>query len=495
MTATTTPKKKIVLFLPNMRWLGKQPRFALPYGLAILTSLLKEEYHLFGLDANAENLDEQTTQERIQALQPDAVLVSGLSSVEYPPQIHYAMQLIKAVIPQTMTVLGGVYPTTLGEKAIADPHIDYIFLGHAEERVLPFLQMAFAQDREQLLEFPGIGFRDQKYGVIINPVKSFIGTVKVMIKPDYTLFDLTPYLAEETHLGNITTQAPIRTASILASYGCPFNCSFCASRTIRGRKVAFRPLEDVFEEIDYLVKVYGVNRLHFHDDNFLVKRSRAERICEEFISKRWGDLPWKTSGLFISLLNDEILRLFKQAGCDEIRMAVETGSKRVMKELVGKPIELDPIPDLVRTCKELGIFVRGLFVIGFPGETWEEIRQTFRFAELCDFDLAHFLIATPLPNTDLYQMALDANALDADFDFSVQFNGWGEGFITTDQFTPQELMILRAYEWDRINFSTPEKTAKIAQVYNMTPEQLQEHRKATRLSIGSLRKSDNECLT
>ncbi|MEO5330853.1 MAG: B12-binding domain-containing radical SAM protein [Magnetococcus sp. YQC-5] len=489
MSHVTDARKKIVLFLPNMRWLGKQPRFALPYGLAILTTLLKEEYHVLGLDANGEDLSEEATQERLRILQPDAVLISGLSSVEYPPQIHYSMELIKAVVPQTITVLGGVYPTTLGEQAIRDRNIDYIFIGHAEERVVPFLQLVFAHDRERLLELPGIGFNDPEQGIILNPVKTYIGDVKVMVKPDYTLFDLTPYLAEETHIGNLTTRAPIRTASILASYGCPFNCSFCASRTIRGRKVAFRPLEDVFEEIDYLVREYGVNRIHFHDDNLLVKPSRAKRICQTFMEQRWGPLPWKTSGLFIGLLTEEILRMFAKAGCDEIRMAVETGSPRVMKELVRKPITLEPIPGLVRICKEVGIFVRGLFVIGFPGETWEEIRQTFRFAEACDFDLVHFLVATPLPKTDLYQMALESHSLAEDFDFSEQFNGWGEGFITTDEFTPQELMTLRAYEWDRINFSTPEKTAKIAKVYNMTLEELLEHRRATRRSIGSLKKS------
>ena len=124
-------------------------------------------------------------------------------------------------------------------------------------------------------------------------------------------------------------------------------------------------------------------------------------------------------------------------------------------------------------------------MIGFPGETWDEIRQTFHFAESQNFDVTHFHIATPLPKTDIYRIATDNKMVAPNFSFTDEsFFGFGNAFITTDEFTPTELLVLRAYEWDRINFSSLEKTAKVAEMYHTSSERLREHRKQTRLKCG-----------
>ena len=126
------------------------------------------------------------------------------------------------------------------------------------------------------------------------------------------------------------------------------------------------------------------------------------------------------------------------------------------------------------------------FIIGFPGETWEEIRETFRFAEDCDLDLCMFHIATVLPKTDLYYLAKEQHLLPEDFSFyndNANF-GFCKGNITTDEFTPEELLVLRAYEWDRINFSTPERRKRACRVMEITEEELTEHRRQTRRKLG-----------
>ena len=95
-------------------------------------------------------------------------------------------------------------------------------------------------------------------------------------------------------------------------------------------------------------------------------------------------------------------------------------------------------------------------------------------------------IATVLPKTDLYNLAVDAHSLPDNFTFfedDINF-GFGKGNITTDEFTPNELAVLRAYEWDRINFSTPERKARAMRVMNITEEELEEHRKQTRRHCG-----------
>lgn len=172
----------------------------------------------------------------------------------------------------------------------------------------------------------------------------------------------------------------------------------------------------------------------------------------------------------------------KDTGCDQITISVESGSQRVLSEIVHKPLKLEIVPGIVKKCRELDISCGANFVIGLPGETWDDLRQSFAFADSCDFDVAHFHIATPLPKTDLYKICMEKGYLPKDFSFlDPNFFGYAYGFITTEDFTPLELAVMRAYEWDRINFSTPERAAR---VYHSTPERLEEHRKFTRRRLG-----------
>jgi len=184
-------------------------------------------------------------------------------------------------------------------------------------------------------------------------------------------------------------------------------------------------------------------------------------------------------------LDDNLLELMKKAGCKAICVSVESGSERVLKKIIRKPMKLNIFPGIIKKCKELEIDIVANFVIGLPGETWQEIRKTFQVAEALDFDLCSFHIATPYPGTDLYKMASDQNLLPEGFNFkSPQFFGTSQGFITTNEFTPFELMILRSFEWDRINFKTEAKIEKIAHLMNMSISTLKEHRKQTRLKCG-----------
>ena len=127
------------------------------------------------------------------------------------------------------------------------------------------------------------------------------------------------------------------------------------------------------------------------------------------------------------------------------------------------------------------------FVVGFPGDTWDDIRETFEWADglrrdgLLDYVL--FSIATPLPNTELLNQAMLGGYLQDDFDPN-QFYGFGKGLITTEEFTPDELQILRAYEWDRINFKTDDDKKKISKMLGITLDELDMWRRETRSQTG-----------
>jgi radical SAM superfamily enzyme YgiQ (UPF0313 family) len=317
-------------------------------------------------------------------------------------------------------------------------------------------------------------------------MKEHIGDVEEMVKPDYSMTELDKYIGDDrNNISNFLSEGKTKQASILTSYGCPYNCLFCATRTISGRKVAYRKADDVLEEMDFLIKEKGVKTLVFMDDCMLADKDRATYIFKQMIQREYNvDLRIGTVAAWH--LDWDILQLMKKAGCTRFGISIESGCERVLHEIIHKPLKLDIIPGIVKMCRELDILMTANFVIGFPGETWDEIRESLRFAEEMDFDLINIHIATVLPKTELYKLAKDTGSIPNDFTFfddNINF-GFGKGNIMTDEFTPQELEVLRAYEWDRINFATPEKRTRALRCMEITEEQLKEHRKQTRQHCG-----------
>lgn len=152
----------------------------------------------------------------------------------------------------------------------------------------------------------------------------------------------------------------------------------------------------------------------------------------------------------------------------------------MLKEIINKPIDLNRVPEKIEKIKGHGLYCLANFIIGFPGESWEEIRETIKYAENCGADYVRFFIAVPLQKTRLWDMAKSQNVL---LDPDVQKVDWGRNRITSDQWTSKDLNLIRTYEWDRINFSTPEKLQRVAELWNISIEEMNEIRKITRDSV------------
>lgn len=476
-------KRKVTLVVAHYSWFEKRPWDEPTLSVPIITRILKPVVDLSLVDANADKLTVEETKTRIAEINPEIVLVTALSA-EYYKAYHTIARITKEINSNCVVVMGGVYPTVLAEDVIKDQNVDYAMIGYAEERLDKLVTYILQNKMEEIYKFEGLAYRIGEKEVV-HPISTFIGDVKEMVQPDYSLVDLNKYIdKQDVRVANFVASSNKRNIAIMTSYGCPNNCLFCATRTISGRKTAFRKPEDVLDEIDYLVKNYHINCLTFLDDSILTDRKRAEAIFQGIIDRNYN-LELKVGTLAAWHLDEDILRLMKQAGFTRIGIAIESGCERVLHQIIRKPLKLEIIPPLVKLFRKYDILMTADFIIGFPGETWEEIRETFRFAEECDLDLAMFHIATVLPKTDLYKLAKEQNLLPEDFSFYSDVNfGYCRGCITTDEFTPEELLILRAYEWDRINFSTPERRARVCRIMECTEEQLEAHRKETRRKLG-----------
>ncbi len=271
-------------------------------------------------------------------------------------------------------------------------------------------------------------------------------------------------------------------ALTVTARGCPYQCIFCGAAAVSGRKVRLRSADNVLSEIDHLHNGYGVNEVIFADDHFLASRARAIEIMKGIVSRGLG-ITWKCVNLNVWHLDRELLELMRESGCYQMTVSIESGNQHVLRNIIKKPGDLGKVPGMVGLAKELGFEVAANFVFGFPGETWDQIRETCRFAEKIEVDLVNFHIATPLPQTELMEIAEREGYVNSSGEDDV--HGYTKGVIETSEFKAVELQILRAFEWDRINFSSPARKSVIARMYGISIDELELWRSRTRESLGT----------
>jgi radical SAM superfamily enzyme YgiQ (UPF0313 family) len=476
--------------ISNTAWFGKRHWNHIPYAEAILAAVLRREgYTVNAIDANVDNLSASELEAKVAEFDPKVVAI-GTLSIEYKLAAHEAFRIVKKVNPKIITILGGVYPTLSPEVAIKDPNVDYVILGEGEER-LPLLLRAI-KSGASLSNFDGVAYRVNGQSVINRNTGTGIENLDALPFPDYSDFDmyrLTRWGQKFTQ-NNQFRQFPMSMS--MTSRGCPYQCTYCAAgkdmNPINGGTRTRSP-QNVLDEVDMLREKYGVREMIFVDDSLLLPRKRAIDIMKGLAERRknGSDLLWKSNNLDIRHVTEEILDWMKESGCYQLTFSLESGSPNTLKRM-NRNYNIPKAIKIMEAMKEKGFEeVCSNFIVGFPGDTWDDIRETFNFADDLRrkgiLDYALFSVATPLPGTELAEQAAAGGYLPDDFD-PTQFYGFGKGLITTSEFTPDELHILRAYEWDRINFKTEDDKVKIAKMLGITIEELDIWRKETRKQVG-----------
>lgn len=471
---------KVVLVINNFSWFGKRTfRTWLP-AVPIITALLNEQFDFSIIDANVNEWNFDQTKAAIRESNADLILISALS-IDYQIQYHKLAELAKEVLPECITLMGGIYPTSLPNQVMEDKNVDFIIQGYAEERLPIVVKAILNRDYDYLGNMEGIGFK--KSGKLhFIPFNKFLINCRTFVQPDYSLLDINRYfLFQSTYSAkNYSTEcAEKKSVNIISSYGCSYNCFFCANRALSGSRVAYRPISDVLDEIDYFVKNYQIEQISFMDDNIVADKERAKLLFRELIRRNYN-IEIQIGNLAAWDLDDEILDLLHKAGCTRIGISVESGSQRVLYKIMHKPLNLEIIPPLVQKFKKLGIMMVADFIIGLPGETWTDIRTSLTYAENMGADLCNINIAVPYPGTEMYEYMVENNLLPDDFKFDERF--FVNGLVKTSEFTPAELKTLVAFEWERINASTKEKREKAKKVLRLSDQELNQYCRDMRLA-------------
>lgn len=478
--------KKIVLVQPNIKWIDwnwKTSWDLHPYSLCLLGAVIRDDYEVSVVDAYIDDQSQDDFKKTIAELDPDLVGITMMTN-EYLGAAHICASLVREASPNSITVIGGVYATVSYQTIFEDNNFDYICIGEGEH-VFPELLRYLNGE----VEFPPAGFLGRKEGEQSNPKKvmraPFIQNLDDLPWPAWDLVDYSRYINDA---GKVTVDHPYTYpfTRLMTSRGCPIGCSFCEVELISGGPFRFRSVENVIGELKYLRREYGIKAFMMDDDNFYIRRPRVVEFCNRLIEEKL-DFEWKSHAVAVFHMKDDVIELMAQSGCTSVNLAIESGSERVLKEIIHKPVKLDRAREVCAKIKEVGMDLIANFIIGFPTETWDEIRQTFQFAEELPLDYAKFFIATPLEGTKLHDMVRESNLMVGGSDTSGQMMDldWQTSNILSEEWTIQDLTILRGYEWERINFSTPEKRRKLAEMMSISVEELENLRRDTFRSVSA----------
>ena len=373
-----------------------------PLGIAYIASVLKEIGVEIKIIDCAIGISFNKLFDMILKESPDIVGITSTTPAFI--KAKKVASFIRENLHSTKILIGGAHVTALPEEVMESGLFDIGIIGEGELTIQQLFKNYDGIGFKNLQEIPGIIYRAEK-GLHKTKPQDFIQNLDSIPFPAR---ELLPHPKFYRPTPASCRRVPY--AVIMTSRGCPSQCTFC-DRKIFGQRCRMRSVENIFQEIEHLVSRYGVKEIRFFDDTFTLDKERVHRICDEFIKRRLK-ISW-TCLTKTTCVDEPLLRHMKQAGCWQVLYGFESGDDRMLK-LLKKGNTVESNKRAVQLTKRAGLEVRGDFIVGTPGETWESLERTVRFAIDMKLDYAHFNKFIPFPGTELYRM-LKAEGYDFDF--------------------------------------------------------------------------------
>jgi anaerobic magnesium-protoporphyrin IX monomethyl ester cyclase len=364
-----------------------------PLGLLYIAACLKKR----GVDVSVEdpNFDDTPINiaKQVLSLKPNII---GLSSTtpQYINALNIALKIKQ--LSNIPIVFGGVHPTILPKEVLKEKCVDFVVIGEGEET---FSELCDALVKnKKLSDVKGIGYKKNGKLLFTGPRK-LIENLDSIPFPARHLLPLKWYFAPPRIRGVWTRS----TATVMASRGCPYRCIYCGSHLMFGRKVRFRTIHNIIEELKELRRDFKIDSVWFADDTFTINPLWVKEFCRELKKLNWKDFKWACQAR-VNTINYNLLKIMKSAGCVQLDFGVESGSSKVLK-ILKKDITPEKVIDAFRITKKAGLLRFASFIIGTPGEKIEDIKMTFNLVKKIKPDYADFFFAVPYPGTELYELA------------------------------------------------------------------------------------------
>jgi radical SAM superfamily enzyme YgiQ (UPF0313 family) len=403
---------------PFYRFIGYYNRY-FPLGLAYIATVLREEGHevlIYDADCNEnpskmdftrledsyplylKSLNDdnhyiwQEMREIVRDFQPDLIGISIWTT--FAASAFKIASICKQYDKNLPVVMGGPHISIKHEEVLEIcPDVDFLVRGEGEETFLELVRAVRAKWGNKNATFNDIkGISYKKNGKIIhNSPREFIKDLDSIPFPARDLLlNKNSYNSEDMGL-------------LMTSRGCPYNCSYCAT-SIWQRKIRYRSVDNIIEEIKLIIDKYSTRQFTFKDDSFTVDKKIVIELCDRLIREKIK-VNWDCNTR-VNLVDEELLKKMKKAGCNSIKVGIETGSERISK-LMNKKISFEQCRKAAKLFREAGIHWTGYFMMGLPSETKEEVYQTLQFMKELKPDYASLSVYEPFPGTELFEIGIE----------------------------------------------------------------------------------------
>jgi len=331
---------------------------------------------------------------------PDAIGITSMTTKI--ASCLKTIEILKEQFPDIPLIIGGPHATFLPDQFFKADFIDYVMRGESERTILQFL--SFIKGDLKINKVNNLTYRDKSGKIIHNKTEKLIENLDEIPFPDRdSLLYRENYSSEDFGI-------------IMATRGCPFNCTYCAH--MFGRRVRKRSVENVVEEIQLIRRKYGSMQFSFKDDTFTVDKKWVNQLCEKLIDVNL-DINWDCTTR-VDTIDEKLIKMMKKAGCNDVRIGVETGCQKILDE-TKKGITFEQIRNTTKMLNKNQMMWTGYFMYGLPTETIEDIRSTYRFMDELNPNYAGLGLYNPFPKTELFDRGVELGLLEDDVDLDYFF--------------------------------------------------------------------------
>jgi radical SAM superfamily enzyme YgiQ (UPF0313 family) len=372
------------------------------------------------LDCRALELDDDQMLEEVRRRKPDAVffgaMIAAAGGAATLNRFHTAMQKIKQVLPDTLTIAGGLMYTAVPQKIMAEnPQVDYAIVGvfGDNEYTLCELLDELQSPAPKLGDVKGLVWRD-KGEVVLNPQRPLIQNLDVLPMPAYDLFPMDRYYGYSV-IPNYN--------EAVTSRGCEGACHFCyewwfvdprsprdfsSHRTRSGRLVA--------DEMELLNKKYGVKVLTFMDDDFNSDRQKMLDLVQALEEKKL-DMSWFCLSRAQNLIRDaDLVPRLRKVGLYQVLIGIDGGTDEEIAEARKGPMKVGvkELKELIQFLRQNDISTISTYLNGFWEDDEAKIRQRARAVDEIDPDIVMIQVLNPIPGSPIYKTAVKNNVIEVD---------------------------------------------------------------------------------
>ncbi|MBI5643839.1 MAG: glycosyltransferase [Deltaproteobacteria bacterium] len=337
--------------------------------------------------------------------------------------------------PQIVHIAGGPHITLNYKEFIREnEQFDYLVVGEGEYSFVELCRM-LASGKEYPID--GVVGRSEIHS---SPLKvNFIPVLDELPYPDFDVFrgyDFTDF------------EYPIVT-----SRGCPYMCTYCSVGLISGKRMRFRDVARVIEELRWAMRKFDTRKFNIIDDNFTIDVKRAKLFCDRLIEEMQG-FEWACgNGIRADRVDKELAEKMKRSGCRIVCIGVENADQRVFNTLK-KGESLEDIKNGIGILKDAGIEVVGFFIIGLPGDNKKSSEMALKFVKESRLDSARFGILLPYPKTEVYDWIVENGRFLRDYKEGIHFSDSVSPVFETEDFSAAEMVETYKRLYTRLNHFT-----------------------------------------